>query len=134
MLLEECEYFLCEKEPGGFLAFLGLVEEQRKYALQHIQKDVVIFNQYKSKLMRYNENDELRDLGTSQGLDRVMRWFSMTEEERQSLKGNLAPPLMDETVEINDSNLENVGNEFGSLKPKETVTKPKDIPPKPTKH
>ena len=39
-----------------------------------------------------------------------------------------------QTVEINDANLENVGNEFGSLKPKETGTKPKDIPPKPTKH
>ena len=55
--------------------------------------------------MRDDENDELRDLGTSQGLDRVMRWFSMTEEQMQSLKGNRAPPLMDETVEIDDVNL-----------------------------
>ena len=84
--------------------------------------------------MRNNEHDELRDLGTSQRLDRVMRWFSMTEEERQSLKGNLAPPLMDKAVEINEANLENVGDEFGYLKLKETGTKPKDIPPKPTKH
>ena len=41
---------------------------------------------------------------------------------------------MDETVEIDDVGLENEGNDFGSLKPKETGTKPKDLPTKPTKH
>ena len=27
-LLEECEYFICEKEQGGFLSFLTLLQEQ----------------------------------------------------------------------------------------------------------
>ena len=86
-LLKECKYFICEKEPGGFLTFLSLIEEQRRFALQHIQRDVVIYNQYKSKLVRNTEHDELYDLGTSKGLDRMMKWFSITETERQALKG-----------------------------------------------
>ena len=123
VLLEECEYFLCDKEPGGFLSFLGLVEEQRKHALQHIQNDVAVFNLYRSKLIRDDENDELKDLGTAQGLSRVMRWFGMTEEQRQSLKGGRAPPLMDDTVEIGDIYFDNVGNDDGPTKPLETRTR-----------
>ena len=78
-----------------------------------------------SKTQKY-ENDELKDLGTVQGLNRVKKWFGMTDEKRQSLKGTSVPAPMDDTIEIGDIDLDNVGNNDGPPKPPETGTKPKD--------
>ena len=85
-LLEECEYFTDESEPGGFLTFLTIIQEQRKFALQYIKMDVVIHDLYKSKLEGGVDQDYLNDLGTSRGLTRMMKQLSRVETEKQGLE------------------------------------------------
>ena len=77
--------------------------------MEYIRNDVVVFGFYESRIVRDKEDDELNVLGTIQGLNRVMEWFGMTEEQRQSLRNTSVLVQRDDIIEIGDIDLNNMG-------------------------
>ena len=78
-MCEVIEYFLDQKDSGSFRAFLTLVQEQRRIALEYIQSDLETFREYALQIVRDGEGDELRNLGTVDGLKKVLPWIGVPE-------------------------------------------------------
>ena len=78
-MCEVIEYFLDQKDSGSFRAFLTLVQEQRRIALEYIQSDLETFREYALQIVRDEEGDELRNLGTVDGLKKDFPWIGVPE-------------------------------------------------------